>query len=462
MKFVPHEYQKKAIEFIRANREAALFLDMGLGKTVITLTAIREMVDAGEVKRVLVIAPLRVAAVTWPEEIQKWDHVRDLSFSVATGSIAQRFRAGRAETTLTIINRENIPWLIDATAAGTIDWVWDMVVIDELSSFKNHQSARFQALMRRRDRFSRVLGLTGTPAPNGLIDLWAQFRVLDNGVRLGRSIGRYRTAYFEPDKRNAQVIFSYKPLPGSEPRIYDRIADMTLSMQSRDYLRLPELTTTPVWVELSRDERKRYEELKRDAVLQLPEGEITALNAAVLAEKLLQLSNGAVYADDRSGGRGVVPIHGRKLDALTDLIESANGQPVLIAYRYRHDLTRISALLTRLKPGFDVLDDAASIAAWNAGKLGAGLIHPMSAGHGLNLQAGGSKLIWFSLPWSLELYQQTVARLYRQGQDRTVSVFHILARGTMDEAVAQALVRKDLTQERLLRAVRAAIGGDKG
>jgi SNF2 family DNA or RNA helicase len=327
-----------------------------------------------------------------------------------------------------------------------------MVVVDELSSFKSHQAKRFRALMKVRPRVKWIVGLTGTPSSNGLMDLWAEFRLLDMGQRLGRFIGRYRTDYFVPDKRNGQVIFSYKPLPDAERRIYAKIADITISMKSADHLKMPELLSSEYPVRLSDDERRRYEELKRDLVLILQDGEVTAANAAALSGKLCQMANGAVYGDDGE----IFHIHDRKLDALEDIIEAANGKPVLVAYWFRHDLERIAGRLRKRHIPFSRLDTADSIRRWNSGEIPVALIHPASAGHGLNLQSGGSTLIWFGLTWSLELYQQTVARLWRQGQTAdTVVVRHIITKGTIDERILKALSEKDSTQSALIEAVKA-------
>ena len=329
-----------------------------------------------------------------------------------------------------------------------------MLVIDELSSFKSHQSKRFRSLMKVRPRIKRVVGLTGTPSSNGLTDLWAQFRLLDMGQRLGRFIGQYRTDYFVPDKRNGQVIFSYKPLPDAEKRIYAKIADITISMNAIDHLQMPELMMVEHKVKLSETERERYDELKRDLVLTMASGEVTAANAAALSGKLCQMANGAVYGDDGL----VIAIHDRKLDELEDLIEQANGKPVLIAYWFQHDKARIAERLQKLRIPFSHLDKPATIAMWNNGELPVALIHPASAGHGLNLQAGGSTLIWFSLTWSLELYQQTNARLWRQGQTKTVVIHHIITKDTIDENVMVALAKKDAGQMALLEAVKARMG----
>lgn len=456
MKFIPHDYQQYAIQFLTEHPVAALLLDMGLGKTVTTLTAINELLfDRFEIRRVLVIAPLRVARDTWSAEIEKWEHLKHLKYSVAVGTSAERRQALNAKTDICILNRENISWLVEESG---IPFDFDMLVIDELSGFKNHQTKRFKALMKIRPKVKRIVGLTGTPSSNGLMDLWAEFRLLDMGQRLGRFIGQYRTAYFQPDKRNGMVVYSYKPLPQAEKQIYDKISDITISMKAIDYLQMPELLLTEVPVRLSKQERERYQQLKQELVLDLPDGEITAANAASLSNKLSQLANGAIYDDT-----GVVlPIHDRKLGALEDLIEAANGKPVLVAYWFKHDLERIQERLRKLHTASTVMDKPESIQRWNAGEISVGLIHPASAGHGLNLQAGGSHLIWFGLTWSLELYQQTNARLWRQGQQsETVVIQHLITKGTIDERILKALTRKEQTQTALMQAVKAEIGGSR-
>lgn len=445
MNFKPHDYQAYAIDYIKTHSVAAVLLDMGLGKTVISLTAIADLLfDSFEAHRILVVAPLRVARDTWPTEIEKWSHLQHLTFSVAVGSAKERRAALMATTDITIINRENIQWLIEDS---NVPFDFDMVVIDELSSFKNHQSKRFRALLKARPKVKRIIGLTGTPSSNGLMDLWAEFRLLDLGERLGRFIGQYRTTYFKPDKRNGQVIFSYKPLPDAEEAIYSRIADITISMKSTDHLQMPELVSSQYEVQLSDDERIRYDELKRDLILQLPDGDVTAANAASLTWKLCQLANGAIYSDNGD----TIKFHDRKLDALEDLIEAANEKPVLVAYWFKHDLNRIKKRFTvrEIKSSQDIAD-------WNAGKIPVAVVHPASAGHGLNLQSGGSTLIWFGLTWSLELYQQTNARLWRQGQSsKTVIIMHLVTKGTIDEQILKSLSEKNLTQQSLIDAVKA-------
>ena len=450
MKYNPHDYQKYAVGYIESHPIAAVLLDMGLGKTSITLTALADLLfDSFEVHKILITAPLRVAKNTWSAEIEKWDHLKGLKYSVAVGTAAERIAALKAEADIYIINRENVQWLI---AESGIPFDFDMLVIDELSSFKNHQTKRFKALMRVRPKVKRIVGLTGTPSSNGLMDLFAEFRLLDMGERLGRFIGQYRTAYFQPDKRNGQIIFSYKPLPRAEKQIYDKISDITISMKSTDHLQMPKLISSGYEVQLSDKERCKYDSLKSDLVLELADGEITATNAASLSGKLSQMANGAVYDDKQE----VIEIHSRKLDALEDIIESMNGRPLLVAYWFRHDLDRISERLNSLHIPFSKLDTTASIKRWNSGELPVALIHPASAGHGLNLQSGGSSLVWFGLTWSLELYQQTVARLWRQGQElETVVVQHIITKGTIDKRIIKALELKDTSQSALIDAVKA-------
>ncbi|NJP41185.1 DEAD/DEAH box helicase [Oscillospiraceae bacterium HV4-5-C5C] len=447
MRFSPHDYQKYAIDYIESHPVAAVLLDMGLGKTVISLTAIFDLLfDSFEVSRILVVAPLRVARDTWPAEIRKWEHLSGLTYAVAVGNARERKAALMQGADVTIINRENLGWLIDDSG---IPFTYDMVVLDELSSFKNHKSKRFRALMKVRPKVKRIIGLTGTPSSNGLMDLWAEFKVLDQGQRLGRFITQYRTAYFMPDKRNGEIIYSYKPLPYAEDAIYRKISDITISMKSTDHLKMPELISTQYEVQLSADERERYEELKNDLVLELHGDEITASNAATLTGKLSQLANGAIYSDDGK----IIEFHDRKLDALEDIIEAANGKPLLVAYWFRHDLERI-------RRRFDVREIKSSqdIDDWNAGNIPVAVIHPASAGHGLNLQSGGSTLVWFGLTWSLELYQQTNARLWRQGQkSRTVVIQHIVTTDTIDGQILNALKRKDKTQSALIAAVKAVM-----
>lgn len=445
-----HYYQQYSVGFIETHPVSAILLECGLGKTVITLTALSDLLfDSFEAHRILVIAPLRVASLSWPDEFGKWEHLCELKYSVAVGTEAERRAALMKSADIYIINRENVQWLIEDSK---LPFTFDTVVVDELSSFKNYQAKRFRALMKVRPTVKRIIGLTGTPSSNGLMDLWAEFRLLDMGARLGRFISHYRLEYFQPDKRNGQVIFSYKPLPGAEQRIYNKIADITISMRSTDLLKMPELVSSEYTVRLSSEERERYDGLKQDLVLQLPDGEITAANAAALTGKLCQMANGAIYTDDG----GIVNLHDRKLDALEDLIEAAGGKPLLVAYWFKHDLARITERLQKLHVPFSKLDSAESIRRWNNGELPVALIHPASAGHGLNLQSGGSCIVWFGLTWSLELYQQTNARLWRQGQSaETVVVQHIVTKGTIDERILKVLSKKDSTQSALIDAVKA-------
>ena len=454
MKYSPHDYQTYAIRFIEEHQVAAILLDMGMGKSSITLSAIEDlMYERFEISRVLIIAPLRVARHTWPEEIEKGDHLKGLRYSVAVGTAAERLAALKADADIYIINRENVPWLIQDSG---LPFDYDMVVIDELSSFKSWQSKRFRALMKVRPKVKRIVGLTGTPSSNGFMDLFAEFKLLDMGERLGKFIGWYRNAFFRPDRMNGPVVYSYKLLPGADQKIYDRISDITISMKNTDHLKMPELISVSEKVYLDDAETAKYQTMLHELVLQLPEKEITAANAAALSGKLLQMANGALYTDDGE----VVKIHDRKLDALEDLIEAANGKPVLVAYWYKHDLQRIEERLKAKGISFERMDSDSSISRWNKGEIPVALIHPASAGHGLNLQQGGNTLIWFGLTWSLELYQQTVARLWRQGQQSgTVIVQHIITADTIDERVMKALQQKDRTQSALIDAVKAEIGG---
>ena len=450
MQFKPHDYQAYAIDYILGHPITAAILDMGLGKTVITLTAIDHLLhDSFEVRKVLVVAPLRVARTTWPDEIKKWDHLAGLQYSVLIGTPAERLSALKADADIYIINRENLAWLMRQDRKY-LDF--DMAVLDELSSYKAN-SQRTKAFLKLRPRLRRVVGLTGTPSSNGLMDLYYEFKCLDMGERLFRFIGQYRAAFFKPDRCNGNIVYSYKALPTAEKEIYERIGDITISMKAVEHLKMPELISIEYPVILDEQERQRYDDMKKDLILALPEHEVTAANAASLSNKLSQVANGAVYADDTS----VVHIHDRKLDALEDIIESANGKPLLVAYWYKHDLARITKLLEQLKVNYARISSASSIAMWNKGEITVGLIHPAAAGHGLNLQEGGNHLVWFGLTWSLELYQQTNARLWRQGQKNTVVIHHIITKGTMDEQVMKALDKKDKAQNALMDAVKAEL-----
>lgn len=448
MRYVAHNYQNYAKNFILAHKVSALFLDCGLGKTITTLTAINElMYDSFEISKVLIIAPLRVAQSTWKDEIEKWDHLNLLRYSVAVGDEKERLKALKQNSDIYIINRENVDWLV--TKSG-IDFNFDMLVIDELSSFKSNTSKRFKSLLKIRPYFERVVGLTGTPSSNGLMDLWAEFRVLDLGERLGRYITHYRNEYFLPDKRNGAVIFSYKPQPNAEERIYRRLADITISMKSTEYLKMPELILNELEINLDEEDQIKYKKFKKEMVMTIQEKEIDAINAASLSNKLIQLANGSIYDEDKK----FYEIHNKKLDKLEEIIESANGKHVLVAYWFKADKERIEK---RFK--VREIKTADDIKQWNMGMINLALIHPESAGHGLNLQSGGSTLVWFSLTWSLELYQQTNARLYRQGQKDTVVIHHLITKNTIDKDIMKSLKRKDKTQEALMRAVKARIGG---
>jgi len=447
MKYEPHKYQDFAREFIIENPISALILDMGLGKTVITLTALWELaLDYFEVGRVLVIAPLRVARDTWVEEAKKWDHLAGLSLSVVVGSDKERRAALQKRASVYVINRENIVWLCEQYR-----WDFDMVVIDELSSFKSNQAKRFKALRKFRPKASRVVGLTGTPG--NLMDLWAEIGILDMGERLGRYIGGYRERFFLPDKRNQSIIYSYKPRSGAEEAIYSLISDICISMKAEDYLDMPECLYHRVEVKMNPQEEKLYQQMERDMLLPFEGGDVDAVNAASLSGKLLQMANGAVYDENRE----VRHIHDRKLDALEDLIEAAGGQSVLIAYWYQHDLARIKERFKAVP-----LDKSSDIKRWKEGKIPIAAIHPASAGHGLNLQSGGHILIWLGLTWSLELYQQCNGRLWRQGQRDTVMIYHIINKGTLDEEAMRSLEKKDCGQSAIIEAVKAKIGGAFG
>ena len=413
------------------------------------------MLDCLSISKVLVIAPLRVARDTWPAEIRKWDHLKDLDVSVIVGDAKTRTAAINRPAMVYIINRENTKWLVEYYEKNGRRWDFDCVVIDELSSFKNHQSQRFKWLRKIRPYVKRWVGLTGTPTSNGLMDLWAEIGILDGGERLGRFIGRYREAYFRPGAMNPHtgVVYQYTIRPGAEEQIYRKISDITISMKALDYLKMPEYVSVTHEVQMSPAERGIYDRMKNDLIIPLEGGDIDAVNAASLSNKLLQMSNGAVYDENQS----VRLIHQRKLEMLEDLIEAANGQPVLVAYWFRHDKARIQEYLKGIGCEAREIKESKDIQDWNAGKIPVALIHPASAGHGLNIQDGGHILIWFGLTWSLELYMQANARLWRQGQKNTVTIHHIITKGTVDEDVMAALEAKDVTQEKLIAAVKARL-----
>ncbi|HEM3471953.1 TPA: DEAD/DEAH box helicase [Streptococcus suis] len=458
MKLTLHNYQVVAKDFIMGHPHAAVILDMGMGKTATTLSAVNElMFDRFEVTKVLVIAPLRVANTVWSDEIEQWAELRHLRYSKIVGTPKQRMVALQKDADIYIVNRENLPWLVEQCSPY---FKWDMVVIDELSSFKSWQSKRFKAFMAMRPYMKRIVGLTGTPSSNGLMDLFAEFKVIDGGERLGRFIGEFRSRYFEEGRRNGNIVYEYIPMDYAECQIQDKISDISISMKALDYLDMPELISTKKLVRMTEKEKEKYSQFKKEYVLSELDGlEVTAANAASLTNKLVQLSNGAVYSDDHT----VVPLHEQKLDALEDILESANGEPVLVAYWFKHDLARIIDRLEKLKVKSRVLKIEEDIREWNKGNVPVGLLHPAGAGHGLNLQKGGHHLVWFGLTWSLELYQQTNARLWRQGQEaETVVIQHIVTEGTIDEEILKALENKDAQQERLIAAVKAQVGGADG
>lgn len=458
MKLTLHNYQVVAKDFIIGHPNAAVILDMGMGKTATTLSAVNElMFDRFEVTKVLVIAPLRVANTVWSDEIEQWAELRHLRYSKIVGTPKQRKVALQKDADIYIVNRENLPWLVEQCSPY---FKWDMVVIDELSSFKSWQSKRFKAFMAMRPYMKRIVGLTGTPSSNGLMDLFAEFKVIDGGERLGRFIGEFRSRYFEEGRRNGNIVYEYIPMDYAECQIQDKISDITISMKALDYLDMPELISTKKLVRMTEKEKEKYSQFKKEYVLSVLDGlAVTAANAASLTNKLVQLSNGAVYSDDHT----VVALHEQKLDALEDILESANREPVLVAYWFKHDLARIIGRLEKLKVKSRVLKTEEDIREWNKGNVLVGLLHPASAGHGLNLQKGGHHLVWFGLTWSLELYQQTNARLWRQGQEaETVVIQHIVTEGTIDEEILKALENKDAQQERLIEAVKAQVGGTDG
>ncbi|MCF0237386.1 MAG: DEAD/DEAH box helicase [Sphaerochaetaceae bacterium] len=456
MRFCLHEYQTYAIKYIEEHPVCAIFLDCGLGKTVISLTAVHNlMFDRFEISKVLVIAPALAAKDTWPKEIEKWDHVNDFKVSLVLGTAQKRLNALNVKADIYVIGRDNLKWLVEKSG---INFNFDMVILDELSSFKNYQSERFKALMLVRRKIKRIVGLTGTPTPNGLMDLWSQFKLLDLGERLSRRISTYRLNYFQPDRVNGPIVYSYKLLEGAEQKIYDKISDITISMKSDEYLKMPSLVSTAVTVGMDEKEYEKYEYLKREFVL----GEkVTASNAAVLCQKLCQLANGCIYSDDKE----VLPFHSHKLDAMEEIVEAANGKPVLLVYWYQHDKFRIIERLKKMKVSYEELNSSKAIDMWNKGALQVGLIQPQSAGHGLNLQHGGNHIVWFGLTWSLEFYQQTNARLFRQGQKSdTVVIQHIITVGTIDERILRVLTEKATVQDALVEAVKAELkeGGGYG
>lgn len=448
MEYRPYSYQAFAEDFILNNSAAGLLLDMGMGKTAISLTAADKLLfDYFAVRKVLVIAPLKPARETWVPEAEKWDHLKHLRFSLILGSREERVAACGRDADIYVVNRENVVWLVDYYRSR---WPFDMVIIDELSSFKSSKAQRFRALKKVRKYITRIVGLTGTPSPNGLLDLWPEMYLLDEGKALGKTLTSYRETYFVPDKRNATTIFSWKPKPDAEEAIYKKLGGLCISMDSAEYLKLPDRLMLRREFELSEKAAELYHTLERDTLLPFADGDIDAPTAAILTNKLLQAAGGAAY--DENGQ--VKVLHEDKLEALDQLIEEANGQPVLVLYAFRHELERI---LTRYPGAVDIKEKDA-VSRWNAGEIPILLVHPASAGHGLNLQAGGHIAIWYSLPTSLELYQQANKRLHRPGQKKTVLIHHILMKGTYDYRVLDnILAPKEVRQNACLAALKARI-----
>lgn len=464
MKFVPHDYQRYCINRILQSNALALLLDMGLGKTVITLTAVNDLrYNRFLVRRCLVIAPKKVAEDTWTREQGKWDHLKLLKVVPVLGSESKRVKALNSPGDVFVTNRENVQWLVEYYRN---DWPFDMVVVDELSSFKSHSAKRFKALKSVRGHIDRIIGLTGTPTPNGLLDLWSQIFLLDSGERLGKTITEYRNNFFSPASRNAQVIFSYAPLPGADEIIQDKLRDICISLSAKDYLSLPDRIENVRYIKLDPKAQKAYDDMERERILELgPDTVLDAGSAAVLSNKLLQIGNGAIYnyrdEPQEDGGikqiRETVEIHDNKLEAFMELVEELNGQHALVFYNFQHDLERIHRVLAKTKLRVGELKTSQEVTDWNEGKLDILLAHPASAAYGLNLQDGGHNIIWFGLNWSLELYQQAVARLHRQGQKHTV-FNHILAvSGSVDEDIMSALQKKGDCQEALLQALKARV-----
>ena len=455
MIYTPHNYQEHSTNHIIANVGAGLFLDMGLGKTVSTLTAIDILkYEMFQTRKVLIIAPKFVAINTWPEEIEKWDHTKHLTYSVVCGTAKQRIRALKQETDVYIINRENVAWLVALYGGGLLPF--DMLVIDELSSFKNPNSKRFKALKRVRGGFERIVGLTGTPAPNGMPDIWSQIFLLDGGKRLGGTVTSFRREYCTEGLKKGHVVYKWHMNKEAEKRVYDKIGDICISMKTEDYLELPELMTQEVAIEFDDKTLKAYKDFRRDRVLEMDvdeqTGEVTAVNAAALSTKLQQFANGAIYDEDRN----VVHIHDFKLEALENIVEEAQGDPILVFYSFQHDLERILAS-KKIGEKVRVLKGVDDIKQWNKGEIEVMAVHPASAGHGLNLQHGGCNMVWFGLNWSLELFQQALKRIHRQGQTRPVKMFILMVKHTIDVKIARSLEGKKEGQDSLMDAVKAIV-----
>lgn len=454
MVYNPWLYQEYGTDHIMRYRGTGLFMEMGLGKTVATLTAIVELLRTKQIKKVLIIAPLKVARDTWSNEIELWDHTKHLKISKIIGTDAQRRKALLEKADIWTINRENIPWLVAIFGLG---WPFDMTVVDESSSFKSAKSQRFKALRMVLPKIKKIVCLTGTARPNSLLDLWSQLYLLDSGQRLGQTLGQYRSKYFTPAQTNGHIVYSYALRKGEdllgadiyEKEVYDKISDICISMKAKDYIDLPEKIIVNKFINLPADIMAQYNEFEMSQVLEINDKELTAANAAVLTGKLLQFSNGAVYDENKAWE----VIHDEKLDVLEEIIEEANGKPVLVFYSFKHDLARIKQRIKEvreLKTNQDMTD-------WNAGKIQVMACHPGSAGHGLNLQAGGNIIVWFGVNWSLELYLQANARLHRQGQLMPVIIYHLLCKGTMDIDVIRVLSGKEAGQEGMMKALRARV-----
>lgn len=450
MKYIPHDYQTRAIEWCINNPRCGLFLPMGAGKTVITLSAVSKLKQKGEVNKVLIIAPVRVARTTWPAEIEKWDHTKHLTYTVIDGPEKNRLKALQNQSDIFIIGKEQVVWLCETVGKS---WPFDMVVVDELSTFKNHQAQRFKALKKQVNKFKRFIGLTGTPAPRGIPDLWSQIYLIDAGTRLGKSIGSFRKTYLIPERTNGYIVYSYALRDGAKEEIEQKISDVVMSLDQSECCELPDLSFINVNITLSKTIKRNYDEFKKELVLELDDNELTASNLGVLCGKLLQYTSGQIYTHDSF--KPLQTIHEEKIKALDDLLTSANGEPVIIDYYYKHEKERIMSLLKSKKLRVSCLDNETDVARWNNHELDVLLLHPASAGHGLNLQKGGSVIIWYSLPnFNLELYQQANARLYRQGQTEKVRVYHLLVEDSIDIDMMNALQQKEVTQSTLLEALR--------
>lgn len=450
MRYIAHDYQTRAIDWCLNHPRCGLFLPMGAGKTVITLTAIANLKKSGEVNKVLIIAPVRVARTTWPAEIEKWDHTKNLTYSVVDGDVKKRTRALEQDSDIYIIGKEQIVWLCETVGKS---WPFDMVVVDELSTFKNPQAQRFKALKKQVKKFKRFIGLTGTPAPRGIPDLWSQIYLIDAGTRLGKSIGSFRKTYLIPERSNGYIVYSWAVRDGAQKEIEQKIADVVMSLDSSECVELPDINYINVPITIPKTIKKRYDNFKKDLVLELSTTDVSASNLGVLCGQLLQFASGQIYTHDPS--LPVETIHDEKLKALSDILTSANGEPVIIYYYFKHELDRIISLLESNSLRYSTLEKDSDLARWNNHELDVLLLHPASAGHGLNLQAGGSVIIWYCLPnFNLELYKQANARLYRQGQTEKVRVYHLLVDDSIDIDMMNALEKKEVTQLTLLEALR--------